>query len=243
MILLSFDVEATGLDKQQDHVIEVGAVLYSTGQQKCLESLGCLVKTDREITPEITKITGITRAAVDSFGYESEDALDNLLNLAESTEAWIGHNVLRYDKQMLESWLRRFDKTQLVEKLWIDTMTDLPGVEGKKLGYMAADHGFLNMFPHSALSDCQTVVKIVEHYDIDEVCKRARSPIVILQSHQKRNENDLVKAPGVRFRWNPDRKIWWKAVKEMDVEAFVKNLKFDVSTRPDLTIANLDIQG
>ena len=237
MIVLSFDVETTGLDRQKDQVIEVGAVLYSTGQKKCLESQGVLVKSSIPVSEEITKITGITQAAVDKFGYESADALDNLLLLADSADAFIGHNVRSFDKQMLESWCRR-EGRNLPDKLWIDSMTDLPSVESKKLGYLAADHGFLNMFPHSALSDCQTVLKILEGYDIDKVVERAKSPEVILQAHQDRNSNDKAKA--ARFRWCPPLKIWWKPVKEIDLQEFRNSLQFSVSIRPDLTREDLD---
>jgi len=163
--------------------------------------------------------------------------LDNLLSLAELADAWIGHNVLRFDKQMLEAWAAREGRT-IPSKLWIDTMTDLPGVEGKKLTYLAADHGLINPFPHSALADCQTVVKIVENYNIEEVVKRASSTVVILQAHHDRNENE--KAKGAKFRWHPDRKIWWKAVKDIDMQEFTKTLPFDVSVRADLTRDDLE---
>jgi len=47
------------------------------------------------------------------------------------------------------------------------------------------------------------------------VLTRAKSPVIVVRSLQRRNENDKVKRH--KFRWNPDRKIWWKAVKEMDL--------------------------
>jgi len=49
----------------------------------------------------------------------------------------------------------------------------------------------------------------------------------VVQSHQSRHENDLVKK--LQFRWNPDRKIWWKAVKEMDIEQLKKDASFALS--------------
>jgi len=205
MIFLSFDVETTGLDVQNDRVIEVGAVLYSTGHNKCLKSAGFLVKTDKPISADITKLTGVHPGAVDKFGIDSFTAINIVLVMASKADAIIGQNVLRFDKKILESWGAR-ENTVIPEKLWIDTMYDLPGVDGKHLGYQAADHGFLNMFPHSALGDCQTVLKLVSMYDIEKVVERAKSPFVVLQAHQKRHENDLAKK--AKFRWNPDRKIW-----------------------------------
>ena len=225
MILLSYDFETTGLDTNQDQVIEVGAVLYSTGLNASIESSGYLVKTNVPITEEITRLTGIHPAAVEKFGYEPDAALDALLSMMERADAFVGQNIVRFDSRFLSTWATRLGRT-LPDKLQIDTLTDLPGVEGKHLGYQAADHGFLNLFPHSALADCQTVLKIISMHDIDKVVERAKSPLVLLQAHQDREEND--KAKKLRFRWNPDFKIWWKAVKQMDVDEFIKLATFKI---------------
>lgn len=217
MILLSFDVETTGVDVNNDRVIEVGAILYSTGQHKALESAGYLVKTDIQIPPEVTALTGIHPAACERFGYDSGSALDNVLVLAEMADAIVGQNIVRFDKRVLENWCKR-EKRQLPEKFYIDTMTDLPGFEGRKLTLMAAEapvKPFLNLFPHSALADCQTVLTLLEQFDLEKVIERAKSPSVVLQSHQARNENDVVKK--ARFRWSPLHRIWWKNVKNIDI--------------------------
>lgn len=241
-IILSFDVESTGLDPVQDRVIEVGAVLWSTGQHKCLESSGYLVKSDVPVSEKITSLTGITQSAVDRFGYDPKDALSALLDMADQADAFIGQNVKRFDKLFLENWAKRHNM-EVPNKLWIDTCTDLPAegggaVEKKHLGYLAADHGFLNMFPHSALADCQTVIKIVSMYDINKVIERAQSPDVVLIGHQSRENNDQAKAR--KFRWNGDYKIWWKCLKQMDVERETKEYPFDVSfAGPEISIEKL----
>lgn len=234
---MALDFETTGTNVQTDRVIEVGAILYSTGQKKAMESTGMLVKTDVRITEEVTDLTGIHPGAVARFGFEPADAYSNLLDLAELAEAYIGQNVLRFDKRVAEAWGAR-DGRPFPEKLWIDTMYDLPGQEGKHLGYMAADRGFLNLFPHAALADCQTVLKLLEFEDFDKVLERARSPFVILQARQGRHENDLAKKQ--KFRWNPDYKIWWKAVKQLDVEKVCSACSFDVSyAAPEILLDKL----
>lgn len=225
-IWLALDFESTGLDFVKDRIIEVGAILWSTNQRKCLESQGFLVKSDVSVTPEITKITGITQSAVDRYGYEQDDSLQTVLNLMEQADAVIGHNVVRFDKRMLQSWADR-NSAEVPEKLWIDTYQDLPNTEVGKLTLMAANAGFLNMFPHAALADCQTVLKLVEPYDIEKVVERAKSPMIGIQAHQDRNSND--KAKKLRFRWEPQRKIWWKMIKEMDLDEFAKSASFDIS--------------
>jgi len=226
MILLAFDLETTGLDFVKDRPIEVGAILYSTGQQKCLESQGFLVKTDVPISAEITKLTGITQQAVDKFGFDSPDALQTVYTMMLEADAIIGHNAVRFDKRMLLNWCER-DGFKILERLWIDTYTDLPDTEVGKLTYMAANAGFLNLFPHSAMADCQTVLKLIEKYDINKIVERAKSPLVVVQAHQARHENELAKK--AKFRWYPERKIWWKFVKEMDLEALAASVQFNIS--------------
>jgi DNA polymerase III epsilon subunit-like protein len=226
-IWLALDFESTGLDFVKDRIIEVGAVLWSTGQRKCLESQGFLVKSDVPVSAEITKITGITQSAVDKFGYDSAGSLETVMDLIASADAVIGHNVTRFDRKMLYAWAAREGINDLPDMLWIDTFTDLPDTFATKLGYMAADSGFVNLFPHSALTDCLTVLKLVEKYDIEKVIERAKSPMVVVQAHQDRGQNELAKK--AKFRWRPETKQWWKFVKEIDLEAFAKDLPFDVS--------------
>lgn len=231
MILCAFDLETTGLDVLMDRPIEVGTILYSTGMKKCLESSGYLVKTDVPISPEITALTGIYPSAVKQFGYESDYALDLLLEAIGLADAVIGHNVIQFDKRVLENWAIRH-KRRIPEKLWIDTRTDLKG-EGKHLGYQAADKGFLNLFPHSALSDCQTVLKLLDGENIDDVVARAKQPNVVVQSLQDREHN--ADAKKFKFFWKPDFKMWLKVVKESDIEALSKSTPFDITIVKELT--------
>jgi DNA polymerase III epsilon subunit-like protein len=230
-VWLSYDVESTGLDVNEDRIIEVGAILFSTAQKKCLESQGFLVKADKPISDEITKITGITQAAVDRFGYDSADALDTVIDMMNQADAIVGQNVIQFDKRITESWARREGKT-LPEKLYVDTRTDLLLTQGKHLQYMCADNFFLNLFPHSALSDCQSVVKLLEKEDIDKVIERAKSPTVVLIAHHRREDND--KAKKMRFRWNPTLRVWWLTAKQLDVEKIASEAPFDISVSNEI---------
>jgi DNA polymerase III subunit epsilon len=239
MILMGFDMETTGLDIQNDQPIEIGMLLYSTAQKRSLESAGFLVKTDVAISPFITGLTGVTKAATLKFGYESHDALETVIDMMNSADAIVGQNVIRFDKRMIQAWAAR-ESLALPEKLWIDTRTDLPGVESKSLTYMAADHGFLNLFPHGALTDVQTCIKIVSMYDIDVVVARAKEPTVILKAHVGFENNSLAKAR--KFGWYDDKagtKFWYKVVKQSDVAAETSHGEFDISFITDVPVEKL----
>jgi DNA polymerase III epsilon subunit-like protein len=238
MILLSLDFETTGLDVVNDRVIEFGAVLYSTGQKKCLDSQGMLVKTDVPITPQITALTGIHPTAVERFGYEAPAVFDIIRDMMFEADAIIGYNARRFDKRVAGNWALREDKP-LPEKTWIDLFMDLPcHVPTGKLSHVAADHGILNLFPHSALADAQTVLAIAEKYDPELLLHRAQSPVVILRSQADRNQNELVKK--ARFRWNPGMKIWWRAVKAMDVDEVMQQFQFPVVLDKELNLEELE---
>lgn len=247
MIILSLDFETTGLDVAGDEVIEYGLVLWSTGQHRIMRSESGLVRASILLSAEVTGLTGITQAAVDKFGIYSASALDKIYDFSAQADALAGQNIIRFDNRVLTHLAGRHKAFQptLSKKPIIDTLYDIPGVEGKKLQYMLADHGKLNPFPHSALTDALSVIVLIEEHtaldgNIDPILERARSPFVILQSLHPRNENDQAKKQPFRFRWNPDRKIWWKALKEIDVEEFRKSYQFETTVRTDLTLDDLE---
>ncbi len=61
-IYASVDLETTGLDPQQDAIIEVGIVHFKGGE--ILEQWSSLVNPRRRVPPNITELTGITQEAV-----------------------------------------------------------------------------------------------------------------------------------------------------------------------------------
>lgn len=215
MLLLSLDFETTGLDPNTDHVIEVGAVLYSTAQDQQLMTQGYLVDHEVPISAEITGITGIRKGMIDKFGLSSKVGLTTMLNMVDLCDAVIGQNIIDFDIPFAKNWCAR-EKEEWPERLLIDTKTDLPGVEAKHLGYMAADAGFLNPFPHRAVSDCMTVLKLTSTHNIDDIVDRAKSPRVYLKAHVSFENNHLAKKR--KYKWNSDEKIWWKVIKEIDLK-------------------------
>lgn len=213
MIVVGLDLEATGLDKVNDRPIEVGVALWTTKFNRSLDTRALLVQSDGvKVTDEITEITGITQSMVDNFGYTPEEGYDEMLYFVDRSEAVVAFNGKRFDVPMCESWAKRLKK-QFPDKLLIDPFTDLP-MRGQELITMCAKMG-IYYDPHEAGADVSAMLRLMGKFPFDIVLTRAKSPAVVVQSLQDRNEND--KAKKHKFRWNPDRKIWWKAVKEMDI--------------------------
>jgi DNA polymerase III alpha subunit (gram-positive type) len=240
MIIAAFDLETTGVDKQKDRIIEIGLVLYSTGQRRALESTCFLVDPGgAPITEEISGITGIYANAVEKFGYDEESALNAYCEFYNKAEAVIGHNILRFDLPIINNALNRLQFDNLPEKLIIDTMTDIPGVKGEQLITMCAKAGFL-YDAHSALDDAKAVLKLISYYNFNEIVRRAESPLVVLFSKQDNTTANNKVARKAGFRWNGDFKVWWQAIKEMDIKEFAERYPHKMEYAPkEITLEQL----
>jgi len=231
MIIAALDFETTGLDKHEDRVIEIGVSLYSTGHRRFLDSVGQLVKPDdpsKTVSAFITGKTGIQQSAVDHFGYEESSALSTVFEFVNQADAVIGFNIRGFDWPILLNWAKRKNMI-MPEKLIVDTYEDCPyGVEQGKLVTMLAEAGILLSDAHSALADCQGSLKLGVYYDIDAVIERAKQPVVLVQSHAPRTETNSENKQA-KFRWNPQKRIWWKPVKESDVELLARDVPFSIS--------------
>jgi DNA polymerase III epsilon subunit-like protein len=230
MIVLAYDLETTGLDRKNDRMIEVGCVLYSTGQNKILETAGFLVKSDGvPISQEITGLTHITPEALERFGREPSQALMDIMSFMSDADVILGHNVNRFDKKVTWNTAGRL-AIGLPDKLWVDTMTDLP-VKGMKLSTMCAEapYPFLISRAHSAPADAAATLDLAIQYGIEDAVERAKIPLVVIRSHQARGDEANKQARKLGFIWNGQLKIWWQAVKETDVDNLKAKCPFDIS--------------
>jgi DNA polymerase-3 subunit epsilon len=213
MIVVGLDLETTGLDRGKDRPIEVGVSLWTTKFNRSLDTRNLLVQSDGvKVTEEIEGHTGINQGMVDNFGYTPEEAYDEAMYFVDRAEAIVAFNGRRFDIPMMQNWAKRLGK-QFPEKLLIDPFTDL-GMPGQELITMCAKMG-IYYNAHEAGADVAAMLQLMSKFPFEEVLQKARSPLLVVRSLQRRNENDKVKKH--KFRWNPERKIWWKAVKEIDL--------------------------
>ena len=240
MIVVGLDIESTGLDKVKDRPIELGLTVWTTKYNRGLESRSMLVQSDGvKVTDEITGITGITQAMADKFGLDPETAFEEarFYTDMEEVEAIVAFNGRRFDIPMMHQWAKRV-KSAFPDKLVIDPYEDLP-MRPQELITMCAKKG-IYYDPHEASADVGAMLRLMGQFDFEIVLARAKSPVVVVQSRQDRNNNAAAKRH--KFRWNPDKKIWWKAVKEIDLpflEAAVNN-EFGMMILTDYTVEELD---
>lgn len=229
MILLGLDLETTGLDPLVDSIIEAGFALWDTDMGKPVRQAGMLIKPESWPSDErwssAEKVHGVPRRMVEVFGVPEAQAARGFQGYAEQASFIVAHNGTLFDKLFMAQMAKRH--SVLVEKPWIDTRVDLPEPMNGKLVCLAANAGFLNPFPHNALSDALTMLRLLSKYDIAEVCRRALIPTIIVHGMVDFGTNQLAKDRG--YYWEPAPvKQWRKAIKECDLAREESEAKFRV---------------
>ena len=226
MRLLGFDLETTGLDVKKDRIYKMGAVLMEVGNPVMLwEKEWSLWHDDYpECSVEALKTHGITKSMAQEFGEHPQGPIVELAKFLEDhkVDYLVAHNGHAFDFPMLCSSTEAYAshlKNTFVNFKKIDTTVDVPirGIKTRKLSYLAAEHGFVNPFPHSTISDVRTMLKVLNCYSLEEVMRRAASKTVIIIACVSYEDRNLAKEAG--FYWNPAKSVWLKSVKECDLES------------------------
>lgn len=112
------DVETTGLSPQAgDVVIEIAA--QKVHGREVVGEYVSLIKTDREIPAEATKVHGITKADVDREGKAVAEVIPELLSFIGDTVI-VGHNVT-FDLGFINEHLKKLSLPPLPNQ-YLDTL-------------------------------------------------------------------------------------------------------------------------
>ena len=225
MKILGIDFETEGLLPEKHKITEVGMCLYDTDAKAPVRISGFLVKGGL-ITAEIERITGITQAMLDAYGYEPATALKAIASFANQADYFLAHNA-HFDK----SFLSALDANLANSKPWVDSRTDLPAEAYKKgksasLRYLCADHGFLPPSSHRAVNDVLGMLQLLAMYDIDAVIKRSQIPNVEVRAVVDYSERLLAKERS--YYWFSELKQWRKPLKLDEVEREKSEAPFSV---------------
>lgn len=221
-IVLGIDIETTGLDFEKDEITEIAWVLKEIGVDKPLQVQSFMVTGKKPIPENIVKLTGITDEMRETEGFELGLTLMNLENHFNRADYIVAHNGEFFDKPFLEEKAKPLNLNYFDKKMWLDTK-DLPFKEGNsnRLTYAAADLGFLNPFPHAALFDVLTMLKVMESFDFDKFVERSKVPWVVVFMDSDYSDRHIPKSLG--YRWeNLDNKVykkkWIKRIKQDELE-------------------------
>lgn len=221
MLVLGLDYETTALEPKNALVIEIGMALWSPDQGRIMRQQSLMVDHPEitELNEAITEETGITLEMLREYGVEPEKAFKLLYSWMKQADVVLAHNGNSYDRNVWRAWCERNGADPMDEKIWVDTMVDKPWPKkwNKQLTCLAAYHGFLNPFPHQALFDVATLIRVVSPYDFDEMVKYAQIPMIKIEALVDFEHKDLAKNRGYWFEKTP-RKRWVKEIKECHLQ-------------------------
>lgn len=153
------DVETTGLDYDNDRIIEVGLLRI------CGDSIDdrfqCFIKCEKGIPKEITRLTGITDEMIEGQGITEEEAFEKIQAFI-GNDLIIGYNI-QFDMMFVQRLGERLGKglganrTRDVLQLARREIEELDSWQLKTVAdYFSSDTGNA----HRALGDCMLTYKI-----------------------------------------------------------------------------------
>lgn len=148
-----FDIETTGLDTNNDRIIEIGAVKVENGV--VIEEFDKLINPGFPIPPYISDINHIYDDMVEGADYPGV-VLTRFYNFIKDVDYLVGHNAKRFDYPFLESEFVRnfikFDKLQVKDTVWV-ARSKVKGLRSYSLAALCRVFNITNKDAHRALSD------------------------------------------------------------------------------------------
>ena len=164
------DLETTGLDPENDRIIEVGAVKYVDGEEAGQYS--SLINPKIEIPDFITRLTGISDNDVKEAPLIEQIIPELEKFLGENPV--VGHQVnfdasfieyyIRKQHNDFDGWASRIDRFKYFGRIRVDTLflsrILLPFMPKLKLSYLSDTFGYTHDNAHRALDDAQATAKL-----------------------------------------------------------------------------------
>ena len=221
------DTETTGLDHAAHEVIELGMVAFTYDEAGVRDVVGVfsqLQQPEGPITPDITRITGITDEMVAGQRIDVEA----VRRFVEPADLVIAHNA-RFDRPFCEKLCHGFEA-----KPWACSVSEVDwtalGFEGTKLGYLVGQCGYFHN-GHRAVDDCHALLEVLAQPSRTQALPAFRQLLASAASARLRvhalgspfHTKDILKARGYRWSDGSGRqpKCWWREIAEdaMDEEA------------------------
>ena len=221
---VAFDVETTGLNPQENEIIEIGALKVRDG--KVADRFIEFIHPTASISPAITALTGITDEMVAGARPRCQ-VVSDFLDFCED-DVLIGHNV-SFDYSFMKCSAAADGLP--FEKMGIDTLKIaqkvLASLESKSLGSLCDYYHIENRSAHRAYHDALATAKLYQtlaHY-FEEKDPRLFKPVQLTYRVKRPQPatpkqiaflNNLIRKKRVNPSWDPDSITRSEASKMID---------------------------
>ena len=225
MKYLVVDLETTGLNPDEDVIMEMAWRLFDNYSKKTLAACSFLLDISGKIIKEdIENLTGISYDMICSFSVNELLAFDLFSDAIRNCDFVAAHNV-EFEKSFLS---KKIDTNLFSSIKWLDTMNDLPfdiSISSRKLGHICSDHGILIEGAHRALPDVDATTKLISMFSDEDIHDHLTSEIKTIIANVSFEEKDLAKNAG--FLWHPATKSWRIQAREYQVDKITSGLNFN----------------
>jgi len=218
---LILDTETTGFDPETDALIELAVMLFDLKHAQAVESYASLVWRDRN---EAEHVNGIPVAMLKTAPY-IEDVWIPVRNMIQrkglAPQVVIAHNA-EFDRQF----------TPELGLPWVCSEEDIRWphrqARGGSLVQLALSLGLGVASAHRAMADVDTLARIFtrlaeQGHDLPKLIEHAMRPKALFYAVVSYQEKDAAKQHG--FRWDPDKKEWWRRMAVDDAKALPFKVK------------------
>ncbi len=157
-----FDIETTGLDTDNDCIIELGAIRILNGE--VIGIFDKLINPGIVISDLITSINGISNEMVKDADYPGV-VLSEFNRFISGVEFLVGHNAYYFDYPFVQSEFKRnfvkHDKIYIKDTLFI-AKKKIPRLRSYSLKNLTEHLGIINKTAHRALSDVYATFELFE---------------------------------------------------------------------------------
>lgn len=213
------DVETTGLDTENDQIIELAVRRFKYGPTGHIVEIGKSWSWREDpgvpLSDDVIRLTGITNQ--DLIGRRIDDRLAT--DILASASVIIAHNAA-FDRPIVERRL-----PNLPQAKWACSCKEIDwraaGFEGRTLGWLCTQAGWF-FDAHRAEGDVDAVITMLCHERTDgrtfmwELDASSSSDSWLIEAAGSAiSTKDVLRMRG--YRWNPKTKVWWREVFDRDL--------------------------
>ena len=202
------DLETTGLDPKKDKIIEIGLLEFLIDDNFSPHILSLhseLEDPEQDLSEDIESLTGLNKKILAGRKIDW-----NLVASYLSRSSFVLAHNMNFDR----SFLQNQTDLDIQSYHWVCSQNHIDwfkkGHKTRSLNYLACDQGFINPFPHRALFDCATTMRIISPYLKEMIERSYEKQFEFLATSAPFEQKDHLKANG--YSWDPKRRVWYKLV-------------------------------